>query len=566
MSFPSLEIPLGKRTPQYRFFEMLPALCSYTMLILLFVLAWWNAAAASVYLLLIIITMLVKAISIGYHTIYGYNRLEAAQKVDWHGRLADLSDPKAAIARWHGRRSKDFGHRHHLRNLHRITDSTSTFPVPEQLRHAVIVAAYNESIDIIEPTIKSLLDTSTPSKQLYIVFAYEQRGGAEIAKTAKLLKQRYGKQFGMFETVMHPSDMPHEVVGKGGNITYAGQQLAKKLEQQGVDFDDVIVTSLDCDNRPHTYYFDYVSYEYIVHEDRQHLSYQPISLFLNNIWDVPAPMRVIATGNSFWNIISSVRPDKLKNFASHSQPLTALAAMDFWSRRTIVEDGHQYWRSYFHFLGDYAVTPIYVPIYQDAVLSETYRKTLYAQFKQLRRWSYGASDIAYVGRQIFTKHRRAPLGESLGKFYELIDGHVTLATIPLLVAFGGWIPLLVNPESARSISAHQLPVVISGLQQAAMVGLCVSIFLSFKMLPPRPERYKRHRTVFMLLQWLLMPITSIIYGALSALNAQTHLLFGRYLDKFDVTEKATAKEISRVQRRHHWWQWWKASRADGGRS
>ena len=43
----------------------------------------------------------------------------------------------------------------------------------------------------------------------------------------------------------------------------------------------------------------------------------------------------------------------------------------------------------------------------------------------------------------------------------------------------------------------------------------------------------------MILQWVLIPVTSILYNAFASLNAQTRLMFGRYLDKFDVTEKAT---------------------------
>lgn len=562
----SLELPLGKRTKQYRFFEMLPGILSLTVILLLFILSWLNPAIASIYLLVIIFAALARAVVIASHTIRGYRHLTGAQKVDWYRRLLDLEHPLDSLGHVQATKSAQFGQAAHLRNLHNVAADPDAYPRPSQLIHAVIVAAYNESLEVIEPTIKSLLDTTIDSKQLYVVFAYEQRGGTGIAETAKTLKQRYGAQFGAFYTVMHPADLPDEVVGKGGNITYAGEFLERELRAKGIDFDNVIVTTLDCDNRPHKSYFDYVSYEYIVHKDRHHLSYQPISLFLNNIWDVPAPMRVIATGNSFWNIISAMRPDKLRNFASHSQPLTALAGMGFWSKRSIVEDGHQYWRSYFYFKGDYAVTPIYVPIYQDAVLSETYRKTLFAQFKQLRRWAYGASDVPYVATRVFTRKRPAPLGDSLVKFYELLDSHVTLASVSILIAFGGWIPLLFSPESAKSVPAHQLPVVVSSLQQIALVGLCISIFLSFKMLPPRPERYKRHRTVLMVLQWLLMPVTAIAYGAMSALNAQMHLLFGKYLDKFDVTEKATVGEINRVQgHRRHWWQWWRASRDVGSK-
>jgi hypothetical protein len=115
------------------------------------------------------------------------------------------------------------------------------------------------------------------------------------------------------------------------------------------------------------------------------------------------------------------------------------------------------------------------------------------------------------------------------------------------VAFGGWEPLLVNQEAARSIAAHQLPVVISNIQRFAMLGLIITIFLSLKMLPPRPERYKRRHSVFMVTQWILMPVTAIVYSSFSAFNAQTHLLLGKYLDKFDVTEKATHQSVARAK-------------------
>lgn len=537
----SLEIPVGKRTLKYRIFEILPGVLSYGVVLTLVGLSLWDAVIASIYLLVIIITMLVRAVSIAAQTLKGYDRLHAAYHVNWHTRLKELEKPADSLKLWEDRTSRSFGHNLHMQNLQVIAEDSDSYPKPSELTHAVIVAAYNESVDVIEPTIKSLCSSSTDGKQMIVVFAYEQRGGSEIKKTAQYLKRKYGQHFAEFYTVMHPEDLPKEVVGKGGNITYAGKYLAKKLKSKKIDFSNVIVTTLDCDNHPHRAYFDYVSYEYIVHKDRKNLSYQPISLFLNNIWDVPAPMRVIATGNSFWNIISSMRPHMLRNFASHSQPLDALYEMDFWSTRTIVEDGHQYWRSYFHFDGDYRVVPVYIPIYQDAVLSETYKKTLYAQFKQLRRWAYGASDVPYVASRIFTRKRRVPLVEGLIKFWELLDGHITLATVSIMVALGGWIPLLLNPESARSVSAHRLPDVVSSMQQIALLGLCISIFLAFKMLPPRPERYKRSRSFLMIIQWVLMPLTAICYGSISALNAQTHLLLGKYLDKFDVTEKAKVK-------------------------
>lgn len=542
-----LEIPLGKRTRWYRFFEMVPALLSYGAIVLLVVLSLIEPILAAIYLMLVIITTLIKAVGIAYHTIKGHRRLEGAQKINWKQRLNDIelahNGEKHVLA--HG----SFGAQQHNINMRAVAANPDLYPRPSSLYNAVIIAAYNETLEVLEPTIQSVADTTYENNHLIVVLAYEERGGEGIESTAQLLKAKYGALFKAFHLVKHPKDLPDEVVGKGGNITYAGQYLEKWLKQQRMNYSDVVVTTLDSDNRPHRSYFDYVTYEYIVHLDRKKLSYQPISLFLNNIWDAPAPMRVVATGNSFWNIISSMRPHTLRNFASHSQPMDALAEMDFWSKRTIVEDGHQYWRSYFHFKGDYAVTPIFVPIYQDAVLSDTYIRTLKAQFIQLRRWAYGASDVPYVATRIFTKKRTVPLWGGIARLVRLIDGHVTLACVALLVAFGGWVPLFLNANSAHSIAAHQLPEVISGVQRIAMVGIFITVFLTFKMLPPRPARYKRRRTVAMLLQWLLMPVTGIIYSSASAYTSQTALLLGKYFDKFDVTEKAVASSTSKPKKR-----------------
>lgn len=537
-----LEIPLGKRTKKYRFFEILPGFFSYGAIILLIVLSIFNPLLASIYLLIIILSTLVRSIGICYRVVGGRSMMEKASNTDWNRLLADLDNPKAAYDKLKksNRKIKNIFYKRHMENLGLMsTSKDGFFPKASDLYNALIMPAYNESIEVIEPALKSVVDTTYDKKHLIIVFAYEERGGAGIEETAKTLRDKYGKYFHSFHIVKHPKDLPNEVIGKGGNITYAGKWLKKYLEEQKIAFSNVIVTTMDCDNKPHKYYFDYLTYEYIVHENRKHLSYQPISLFTNNIWDVPAPMRVLATGNSFWNIISSMRPYSLRNFASHAQPMDALVEMNFWSTRTIVEDGHQYWRSYFHFKGDYAVLPMYVPIYQDAVLGNTYIKTLKAQFIQLRRWSYGSSDVAYVGNIVFSRNRGAPFWPSFTRFIRLLEGHVTLASVSVMVAFGGWMPLLLNREAARSVVAHQLPDTVSFLQQIAMIGLVVSIFTSFRFLPPRPERYKRRRNILMLLQWVLMPVTSILYSSMSAYNAHTHLILGKYLDKFDVTEKTT---------------------------
>lgn len=87
----NIKLCLGKRTRLYRFFEILPALLSYGMLILLIVLSIINPLWAAVYLLLLIITMFIKSIIIAYHTIRGHSRLVGAGRVDWHDSCCSLN-------------------------------------------------------------------------------------------------------------------------------------------------------------------------------------------------------------------------------------------------------------------------------------------------------------------------------------------------------------------------------------------------------------------------------------------------------------------------------------------
>ncbi|MBI4281226.1 hypothetical protein HY625_00210, partial [Candidatus Uhrbacteria bacterium] len=70
----------------------------------------------------------------------------------------------------------------------------------------------------------------------------------------------------------------------------------------------------------------------------------------------------------------------------------------------------------------------------------------------------------------------------------------------------------------------------------AMVGIFLSAFLSLLLLPRHPQYRHPFRFAVMLLQWVLLPVTLILFGAIPAIDAQTRLLLGKRLG-FIVTEK-----------------------------
>lgn len=539
----NLEIPQGKRAKFYRFLEIIPGVISYGAIILLFVLSWLSPVLGAIYLFAIIASTLVKAVGVAYRTIQGYEVIKRAERVDWRKRVEDLEHPHDAYERLHGEDSHSYHFDDHVENLKIMAAMGGDYPDPAKTLHAVIMTAYDEGEDILVPSIEAVKDSTFPNERIIFVLAYEERGGEQMEKTATEIASKFKGVFKDFILSKHPANIPGEVIGKGPNLTYAGHMLADYIDKKHLPAENIIVTSLDSDNRMAPKYLDSVAYEFITHPNRQRLSYQPVSLFMNNIWDAPAPSRVIAISNSFFNVISTMRPHTLRNFASHSQPFQALRAMDFWSCRTIVEDGHQYWRSLFFFSGDYAVLPIRIPIYQDAVIDETFLKTVKAQFVQVRRWYYGASDIAYVGTKLFVSRSRRIVSfwRLFPKFWRLLDGHITLAMMAPIITFGAWVPRIMN-VSSHAMVAYNLPNIVSVIETVAMIGLVITVLVSFRMLPPRPEKYRKGRGLLMLLQWILIPVTSILYQSIAAFYAQTRLMLGLYMEKFDVTKKFVKKQ------------------------
>lgn len=528
----SIEIPQpNERDWRYRALEILPGALTWIILSLPVILSIINPLLAAYFILAYLLFWFARVMGLNVRSLQGWRTMNQHKKLDWQKLNDDLEvlEPRTKDApKWHAR------------NLDRVRRY-----IPEQLRirpsqicHAVIIAFYNESQEVLEPTIQSVIDSEYDLKKIILILAYEERGGPQTEKLANHLIAKFGHHFFYAEAVRHPQNISGEVIGKGGNITFAGRRLKQILEDKKIEPRYVLVTTLDADNRPDKKYFGALTYTYCSTEEPKNASYQPIPMFLNNIWDAPAPMRVVATGNSFWFLVLSLRPHMLRNFSAHAQPMSALIDTDFWSVRTIVEDGHQYWRTFFRYDGNHVVYPIFVPIYQDAVLTEGYRRTLKMQFIQVRRWAWGCSDIAYVAYNGFLKKNRIPKHVLVARFLRLLEGHISWSTAPLILLLAALVPFFLHPQSYLT---NQLPQIARWIQTIATTGILFSLYLSFRTLPPKPKRYRRHRTIWMVLQWALLPLTTIVYGSFAAIYSQTRLMFGWYLG-FIVTEKAVKKD------------------------
>ena len=84
------------------------------------------------------------------------------------------------------------------------------------------------------------------------------------------------------------------------------------------------------------------------------------------------------------------------------------------------------------------------------------------------------------------------------------------------------------------------PRITSTIFNLASLALITTIILSFFLLPKQKTKLGLTKRLILIVEWLFVPVIVVFLSALPALDAQTRLMFGRYME-FWVTEKRRKK-------------------------
>ena len=172
----------------------------------------------------------------------------------------------------------------------------------------------------------------------------------------------------------------------------------------------------------------------------------------------------------------------------------------------------------------------------DAVDTPNTLKTIFNQYKQQRRWAWGAAEIPYVIFG-FLNNKKISFANKLSHTYTLLDGYWSWATAALLLFALGWLPIFLGGRNFNfTILSFNLPMLTSRIMTISLIGMVISAILSMLILPPMPKTISKLRKIFIFGQWIFLPVTLIVFGSLPALDAQIRLMFGKYMG-FWVTEK-----------------------------
>lgn len=494
----------------YRAFEIMPGFLAWLTLALIAILSFLLPLWVAVFIILFDVYWFIKTIYLSLHLRISYNKLKQNLKINWLDRLKQLpitSYQLPVIRSW------------------------------EDINHLIFLPLYKEDFALASASIEALLRSNYPKEKMLVVLCWEERGGEMTERTVREVERVYGNKFNRFLSVMHPANLPGELPGKGSNTAYAAKVVKNTvIDPSGVNYSHILVSNFDIDTVVSPEYFGILTYTFLTTENPLRASYQPVPLYINNIWEAPSFARVVAFSATFWHAIKQEKHETATTFSSHSMPWTALVDVGFWQKNMVSEDSRIFWQCFLRYDGDYRVVPLYYPVSMDANVAHTAWQTFKNVYKQQRRWAYGAENIPYFLFG-FMKNKAMPSMKKLRYGFMVVEGNHSWATNALIIFLLGWLPVMIGGgEFNKTILSFNLPYITRFIMTLSMVGLISTAILSIILLPPRPPKFGKFKYLWMVLQWLLFPITTIGLGLLPALDAQTRLMLGKYMG-FWVTPK-----------------------------
>lgn len=484
-----------------RFLEILPGALTWLALTSPIWLSFTLPYAVAYLILIADVYWLLNALKIGALIIIGYKKMEFAKNQNWLDKLKQ------------------------------------DYPGWSKYYHLILVPTYKEALYILKPGYNSIINSNYPKDKILLAVGFEERDSNEKIKETKKYLKTIEKKVGAIFTTIHPFDLPGEVPGQGSNKNWMIKYILPQLKKRNIPIDDVYVTTLDADFAIDREFLAGSLYKYLSTPtlERDKRSYTGIFLYHNNYWQTPTPMRLMATGTSFWQMAELVGSDKYINYSSMSLSLKCLLDVGCWIPDKVNDDSGFYWKAYYHFNGNYKVLPHFLPISADAVQDTTLLKTFQNQYLQIKRWAYGVEHIPFIVKKYFT--REIDFWDKTDKVLFKIWGDLKWGFLAIFVTFGSLFLPIVNPNFKASVLSVNLPIISSWILTAAFFGLFATIYVHEKTAPKRPENWSFFTKIWSYIQWLLVPIILITISSLPAIDAQTSLMFGKRLE-FRVTNKA----------------------------
>ena len=406
----------------------------------------------------------------------------------------------------------------------------------KNLKHIVIVPIYTEPYNVIEENIIAIQDTYYPYKENIVVLLATESRAPDGQKHAEKIITEFAWKGIEIVNIVHPADIPWEGKVKWANITYAIRQYE---EMVSLDPKHTFVSTIDTDTKVEKNFFMIVTSTFLSTDARDHAIYQYTPIYSNNWREGHFFARIIGIGTTMWQFFESQNPEFYRNFAVYGQTLECLHKANYWSLTSIVEDGMQYWRSYFGWNGFFRIIHTPAICEMDLVDEKNLYRTIRSQYKQLRRWSWGCTDIEYVLPE-FIQNKQIPFSEKFRKTIYLVYNHLFWAGGPFMLFFIGYVPGIFSSID-HSLATFTVPIASSLIFTVLFATVIIPSILSIHIMR-RYTTFSKLDYVWNMIQWITVPILTLTLFSIPAIESQIRLFLGKRIDSFDTTEKMERKK------------------------
>jgi len=488
-----------------RFLEITPGAISWGIILFLIAISVWRPIICAVLIIIFDFYWIIRTVYLTTLLIMAYKKLSQQKSRDW---LSDCQRLKSA------------------------SDWQSVY-------HLIIFPVYKEGLEILRPSLQALKQCRYPKDRMIVVVAFEERYASSREK-AKVLEEEFQKSFLGYLSTFHPDGIPGEARTKGANATWAAKHAKDLLTAKSIPYEDVIVSCFDADTCVDKEYFSCLTYHFLTTHKPHQASYQPMPVYNNNIWYAPSFARLVEISASFCQMIESMRLEKFVTFSSHSMSFKTLVKIDYWPVNMVSDDSVVYWKAFLFYKGEYRVVPLYITVSMDAAYSTNFFKTIIIQYKQKRRWAWGVENFPFVISR-FLNNGDIPLAKKLRRSFHLLESHITWAVWAIIITLIAPLPILLGGAFFNQMPiGYNLPKITGLLLNFTLGTSLVWVLMSIAILPPRPPDVKWTKNVVLILEWVIVPFVVLILGSTPALDAQTRLMFARYME-FYPTDKMRRK-------------------------
>jgi len=508
----------------YRALEILPGFLSLGTLLILVILSYFAPVIVAFFMIAFDVYWLLLVIFLAVYLISGYSELRKFKTHNWEEMTRNLR--------------LNFSETNLSPEEIKKTPLCDSGMAWTDLWQLIVLPTYNESLGVLRSCLDSLLADGFPVERMIVVMSFEARAGAEAVERERTINFEYQGKFGHFLTTIHPDGIPGELKAKGANQAHAAKVVKEKIiDVENIPYDKILVSVFDVDTIVVPGYFFKLTYTFLTVPNPYHASYQPVPLYHNNVWQSPFFARVASSSNTFWQIMQQIRPEKLSTYSSHSMTFKALVDIGFWSTNMVSEDSRIFFNCLLFYNGDYRVEPLHFPILMDTTMDKNFKLTAMSLYKQQRRWAWGAENLPYLIFNSIKRWQQSDKKTLARHIFVQTYGFHSWATSALIIGVIGWLPTLIGGDRFNStVLSGNLPIVSTWLMNLALIGLIQSAIISNMLLPKRPVSFTFWRRALLVLEWVFVPVSIIIFGAIPCLDAQIRLMLGKYMGFF-VTPK-----------------------------